>query len=50
MTGRESMLGPYRVLDLTEGGCMVGGKILADLGTDVIKTKHRASLWHKKSE
>ena len=31
------MLGPYRVLDLTEGGCMVGGKILADLGADVIK-------------
>ena len=37
MTGQESMLGPYRVLDLTEGGCMVGGKILADLGADVIK-------------
>ena len=33
----ETMLGPYHVLDLTEGGCMVGGKILGDLGADVIK-------------
>lgn len=33
----EKMLSPYRVLDLTEGGCMIGGKILADLGADVIK-------------
>lgn len=31
------ILNPYRVLDLTEGGCMVGGKLLADLGADVIK-------------
>jgi crotonobetainyl-CoA:carnitine CoA-transferase CaiB-like acyl-CoA transferase len=28
---------PYRVLDLTEGGCMIGGKMLGDLGADVIK-------------
>jgi crotonobetainyl-CoA:carnitine CoA-transferase CaiB-like acyl-CoA transferase len=33
----ETMLAPYRVLDLTEGGCMISGKILADLGADVIK-------------
>ena len=30
-------LGPYRVLDLTEYGCMIGPRILADLGADVIK-------------
>jgi crotonobetainyl-CoA:carnitine CoA-transferase CaiB-like acyl-CoA transferase len=28
---------PYRVLDLTEGGCMIGGRMLGDLGADVIK-------------
>jgi benzylsuccinate CoA-transferase BbsE subunit len=28
---------PYRVLDLTEGGCMIGGKLLGDLGADVIQ-------------
>jgi benzylsuccinate CoA-transferase BbsE subunit len=28
---------PYRVLDLTEGGCMIGGKMLGDIGADVIK-------------
>jgi len=33
----NSPLGPYRVLDLTEGGYLIGGKILADLGADVIK-------------
>jgi len=33
----ESALHGYRVLDLTEGGCMVGSKILGDLGADVIK-------------
>ena len=33
----ELALSPYRILDLTEGGCMVGGKILGDLGADVIK-------------
>jgi crotonobetainyl-CoA:carnitine CoA-transferase CaiB-like acyl-CoA transferase len=30
-------LPPYRVLDLTEGGCMIGGRLLADLGAEVIK-------------
>jgi crotonobetainyl-CoA:carnitine CoA-transferase CaiB-like acyl-CoA transferase len=34
---KDSALGPYRVLDLTEGGCMLGAKMLADLGADVIK-------------
>lgn len=33
----DTMLGGYRVLDLTEGGCLIGGQILGDLGADVIK-------------
>lgn len=33
----KSALPPYRVLDLTEGGCMLGGRLLGDLGADVIK-------------
>lgn len=33
----SSALEQYRVLDLTEGGCMIGAKILGDLGADVIK-------------
>lgn len=33
----KSALSPYRVLDLTEGGCMLGGRMLGDLGADVIK-------------
>jgi len=33
----ECMLDSYRVLDLTEDGCMLCGKILGDLGADVIK-------------
>jgi len=37
ITYKDSALGPYRVLDLTEGGCMLGAKMLADLGADVIK-------------
>jgi crotonobetainyl-CoA:carnitine CoA-transferase CaiB-like acyl-CoA transferase len=35
--GAESALPPYRILDLTEGGCMLGGRLLADLGADVIR-------------
>ena len=35
---KDSMaLGPYKALDLTEGGYNWGGKVLADLGADVIK-------------
>ncbi len=34
MTG---CLEPYRVLDLTQGGCSLCGKMLGDLGADVIK-------------
>src|SRR5512139_2771760 len=33
----KSSLSPYRVLDMTEGGCMLGGRMLGDLGADVIK-------------
>jgi len=33
----ESILSSYRVLDLAEDGCMLCGKILGDLGADVIK-------------
>ena len=33
----DSALEPYRILDLTEGGCMVGARMLGDLGADVIK-------------
>lgn len=35
----NTALSRYRVLDLTEGGCMIGGKILGDLGADVIKVE-----------
>jgi len=33
----DTMLGGYRVLDLTEGGCLIAGQMLGDLGADVIK-------------
>jgi benzylsuccinate CoA-transferase BbsE subunit len=33
----QPTLPPIRVLDLTEGGCMVGGKMFSDMGADVIK-------------
>ncbi|MDD5288457.1 MAG: CoA transferase [Dehalococcoidales bacterium] len=33
----QSLLEPYRVLDLTEGGYLLAGKVLGDLGADVIK-------------
>ena len=35
----NSPLGPYRALDLTEGGFNWCGKVLADLGADVIKVE-----------
>lgn len=34
---RDLPLAPYRVLDLARGGCLLCGKIMADLGADVIK-------------
>lgn len=34
---QESMLDGYRVLDLTEGGYLIGGSTLAQMGADVIK-------------
>jgi crotonobetainyl-CoA:carnitine CoA-transferase CaiB-like acyl-CoA transferase len=34
---KQTALPSYRVLDLTEGGCMLGGRLLGDLGADVIK-------------
>ncbi len=33
----KSVLPPIRILDLTEGGCMLGGRLLGDAGADVIK-------------
>jgi crotonobetainyl-CoA:carnitine CoA-transferase CaiB-like acyl-CoA transferase len=33
----KGLLSGYRVLDLTEGGYLICGKILADLGADVVK-------------
>ena len=30
-------LSPYRVLDLTEGECLLAGRMMGDLGADVIK-------------
>jgi benzylsuccinate CoA-transferase BbsE subunit len=36
-TNTKSALPGVRVLDLTEGGCMLGGKMFADAGSDVIK-------------
>jgi crotonobetainyl-CoA:carnitine CoA-transferase CaiB-like acyl-CoA transferase len=33
----NSILAGYRVLDLTEGGCLLGGRLLGDLGADVIQ-------------
>ncbi len=33
----NTLLPKMRILDLTEGGCMLGGRLLADTGADVIK-------------
>ena len=33
---RDSLFGSYRVLDLTDEKGLLGGKILGDLGADVI--------------
>ena len=35
----ENALAPYRVLDLAQGACTLCGKILGDLGADVIKVE-----------
>jgi crotonobetainyl-CoA:carnitine CoA-transferase CaiB-like acyl-CoA transferase len=37
MAGKEAMLSPYRALDLTDEKGLLCGKILGDLGADVIK-------------
>jgi crotonobetainyl-CoA:carnitine CoA-transferase CaiB-like acyl-CoA transferase len=34
---KDSLLPQMRILDLTEGGCMLGGRLLGDAGADVIK-------------
>ncbi len=36
---RDAPLAPYRVLDLTEGGVNWAGRVLADLGADVVKVE-----------
>ena len=38
-TNRELLLSPYRVLDLTDERGLLCGKILADLGADVIQVE-----------
>lgn len=39
VNGRKGALGPYKVLDLTDGRGFLSGKIFADLGADVIKVE-----------
>ena len=39
ITDTQSLLEPYRVLDLTEGGYSIAGKVFGDLGADVIKVE-----------
>jgi len=37
-TGQQQLsLSPYRVLDLTEGECLLAGRMMGDLGADVIQ-------------
>ncbi len=36
---RDSLLSPYRVLDLTDEKGFLCGKLLGDLGADVIKVE-----------
>ncbi len=36
---RDLLLGPYRVLDLTDGRGLLCGRILADLGADVVQVE-----------
>jgi len=50
----EAILEGYRVLDLTEDGCMLCGRVLGDLGADVIKieppagspTRNKGPFYH----
>tara|TARA_Y100000590_G_C15739447_1_gene1019726 strand:- start:116 stop:1375 length:1260 start_codon:yes stop_codon:yes gene_type:complete len=35
----DSFLGPYRVLDLTDEKGLIGGKLMGDLGADIIKVE-----------
>ena len=47
-SSRPYPLAPYRVLDLTEGGAMFCGQILADLGTDVVAVERPGgSAWRR---
>jgi crotonobetainyl-CoA:carnitine CoA-transferase CaiB-like acyl-CoA transferase len=55
MTDRvEGMLSPYRVLDLTDEQGLMCGKLMADMGADVIKieppqgsaARDRGPFWH----
>ena len=53
-TNKEGMLSPYRVLDLTDEKGLMSGKLLGDLGADVIKierpggdpTRHIGPFYH----
>lgn len=38
-TETQSLLEPYRVLDLTEAGYLITGKLFGDMGADVIKVE-----------